>query len=88
MGKVEHLLVTSMLHVAVVDPRHTDARHRSQEYFVELAHRFDGVTLTQPTTSREGGSCNDSVVTTSRRSRTVVDLTLQHTNHTVLVVRP
>jgi hypothetical protein len=34
------------------------------------------------------GSRNDTVVTTSRWSRTVVDLTLQHTNHTVLVEGP
>ena len=34
------------------------------------------------------GSHTDTVVTTSRRSRTVVDLTLQHTNHTVLVEGP
>jgi hypothetical protein len=34
------------------------------------------------------GSRHDKVVTTSRRSRTVVDLTLQHTNHTVLVEGP
>jgi len=30
-------------------------------------------------------SRNDTVVTTSRSSQTVVDLTPQHTNHTVLV---
>lgn len=34
------------------------------------------------------GSHNDTVVATSRRSRTVVDPTLQHTNHTVLVEGP
>ena len=34
------------------------------------------------------GSHNDTVVTTSRRSSTVVDLTCQHTNHTVLVEGP
>jgi hypothetical protein len=34
------------------------------------------------------GSRNDTVVTTSRRSPTVVDLTLQHTNHPVLVEGP
>jgi hypothetical protein len=34
------------------------------------------------------GSRNATVVTTSRRSRTVVNLTVQHTNHTVLVEGP
>ena len=34
------------------------------------------------------GSRNDQVVTTSRRSSTVVDLTHQHTNHTVQVEGP
>ncbi len=34
------------------------------------------------------GSRNDKVATTSRRSNTVVDLTLQHTNHAVLVEEP
>lgn len=34
------------------------------------------------------GSRNDTVATTSRRSRTVVGLTLQHTNREVLVEGP
>lgn len=42
MGEVERLLVASMVHVAVVGPRHPDARHSIQAYFAELAHRFDG----------------------------------------------
>jgi len=34
------------------------------------------------------GSHTDTVVMSSRRSRAVVDLTCQHTNHTVLVEGP
>jgi len=34
------------------------------------------------------GSRNDKIVTTSRRSRTVVDLTLQHKNQILLVEGP
>jgi hypothetical protein len=34
------------------------------------------------------GSRNDTVATTRRRSRTVVELTCQHTNQTVLVEGP
>lgn len=34
------------------------------------------------------GSRNDTVVTTSRTSRKVVDLTWQHKNHTLLVEGP
>ncbi len=34
------------------------------------------------------GSRNDKVVTTSHKSRMVVDLTLQHTNHAMLVEGP
>jgi hypothetical protein len=34
------------------------------------------------------GSRNDTVDMTSRKSRTVVNLTCQHTNHTVLVEGP
>jgi DNA-binding MarR family transcriptional regulator/GNAT superfamily N-acetyltransferase len=42
MAEVERLLVASMVQVAVVDPRHPDARYCIQAYFAELAHRFDG----------------------------------------------
>lgn len=42
MSEVERLLVASMVEVAVVDPRHPDARYCVQEYFAELARRFDG----------------------------------------------
>lgn len=41
MGEVEHLLVASMVRIAVVDPRHPDARHCLHAYFAELAERFD-----------------------------------------------
>jgi hypothetical protein len=34
------------------------------------------------------GSHTDTVATTTRRSQTAVELTLQHTNHTVLVEGP
>jgi DNA-binding MarR family transcriptional regulator/N-acetylglutamate synthase-like GNAT family acetyltransferase len=42
MGEVERLLVASMVAVAVVDPRHPDARACAQAYFAELAERFEG----------------------------------------------
>jgi DNA-binding MarR family transcriptional regulator/GNAT superfamily N-acetyltransferase len=42
MAEVERLLIASMLHTAVVDPRHPDARHCVRAYFAELAERFDG----------------------------------------------
>ncbi|HKD97011.1 MAG TPA: MarR family winged helix-turn-helix transcriptional regulator [Micromonosporaceae bacterium] len=42
MAEVERLLVASMVRVAVVDPRHPDARHCMRAYFGELARRFDG----------------------------------------------
>jgi DNA-binding MarR family transcriptional regulator/GNAT superfamily N-acetyltransferase len=41
MAEVERLLVASMVHVDVVDPRHPDARQCVQAYFDELARRFD-----------------------------------------------
>jgi DNA-binding MarR family transcriptional regulator/GNAT superfamily N-acetyltransferase len=41
MGEVERLLVASMVHIGVVDPRHPDARQCVQAYFDELARRFD-----------------------------------------------
>jgi DNA-binding MarR family transcriptional regulator/GNAT superfamily N-acetyltransferase len=42
MADVERLFVASMVQVAVVDPRHPDARHCVRSYFAELADRFDG----------------------------------------------
>ncbi len=42
MTEVERLLVASMVQVAVVDPRHPDARYCVQAYYAELARRFDG----------------------------------------------
>jgi DNA-binding MarR family transcriptional regulator/GNAT superfamily N-acetyltransferase len=42
MAEVERLLAASMVHIAVLDPRHPDARHCVGEYFKELAERFDG----------------------------------------------
>jgi GNAT superfamily N-acetyltransferase len=42
MAEVERLLVASMVHTAIVDPRHPDARHCVRAYLAELAHRFDG----------------------------------------------
>jgi len=41
MTDVERLLVASMVRVAVVDPRHPQARHCFREYFTELGQRFD-----------------------------------------------
>jgi len=41
MAEVERLLVASAVHVAVVDPRHPDARRCTGAYFAELAERFD-----------------------------------------------
>jgi DNA-binding MarR family transcriptional regulator/GNAT superfamily N-acetyltransferase len=42
MGEVECLLVASMVRIAVVGPRHPDARRCLREYSAELADRFDG----------------------------------------------
>jgi DNA-binding MarR family transcriptional regulator/GNAT superfamily N-acetyltransferase len=42
MAEVERLLVASMVHTAVLDPRHPDARHCLRAYVAELAQRFDG----------------------------------------------
>jgi DNA-binding MarR family transcriptional regulator/predicted N-acetyltransferase YhbS len=42
MAEVERLLLASMVDVAVVDPRHPDARQCLRAYFTELARRFDG----------------------------------------------
>jgi DNA-binding MarR family transcriptional regulator/GNAT superfamily N-acetyltransferase len=41
MAEVEKLLTASAVEIAVYDPRHPDARHCVQEYFDELARRFD-----------------------------------------------
>ncbi|WBB60912.1 MarR family winged helix-turn-helix transcriptional regulator [Streptomyces sp. WMMC500] len=42
MAEVERLLVASMVRVAVVDPRHPDARQCMRAYAAELGRRFDG----------------------------------------------
>jgi DNA-binding MarR family transcriptional regulator/GNAT superfamily N-acetyltransferase len=42
MAEVERLLVASAVKVAILDPRHADARHCIQAYFADLASRFDG----------------------------------------------
>ncbi|MQA04254.1 MAG: GNAT family N-acetyltransferase [Streptosporangiales bacterium] len=42
LTEAEQLLVASMVHVDVVDPRRRDARHCLQAYFAELAERFEG----------------------------------------------
>lgn len=42
MAEVERLLVASMVRVAVVDPRHPDARQCMRAYVAELGRRFDG----------------------------------------------
>jgi DNA-binding MarR family transcriptional regulator/GNAT superfamily N-acetyltransferase len=42
MAEVERLLLASMLRIAVVDPRHPDARRCIRAYMAELAQRFDG----------------------------------------------
>jgi DNA-binding MarR family transcriptional regulator/GNAT superfamily N-acetyltransferase len=41
MAEIERLLVASMVRIAVLDPRHPDARHCIRAYFNELSHRFD-----------------------------------------------
>ena len=41
MAEVERLLVASMVDVAVLDPRHPDARRCITAYVDELARRFD-----------------------------------------------
>jgi DNA-binding MarR family transcriptional regulator/GNAT superfamily N-acetyltransferase len=41
MAEVERLLVASVVHTAVVDPRHPDARRCIRAYVDELARRFD-----------------------------------------------
>lgn len=41
MADVERLLLASMVHVAVVNPRHPDARHCIEAFFAELSCRFE-----------------------------------------------
>ncbi|TCM46105.1 DNA-binding MarR family transcriptional regulator [Kribbella sp. VKM Ac-2568] len=41
MGEVERLLIASTVQVAIVDPRHPDARFCLQSYFDELGERFE-----------------------------------------------
>ena len=41
MAEVDRLLVASVVHTAVVDPRHPDARRCIRAYVDELARRFD-----------------------------------------------
>jgi DNA-binding MarR family transcriptional regulator/GNAT superfamily N-acetyltransferase len=41
MAEVESLLTASTVEIAVLDPRHPDARHCIREYFTELGRRFD-----------------------------------------------
>ena len=41
MADVERLLTASMVEVAIVDPSHPHARYCVQQYFSELARRFD-----------------------------------------------
>jgi DNA-binding MarR family transcriptional regulator len=41
MAEVERLLVASTVRIAVLDPRHPDARYCERAYFAELADRFD-----------------------------------------------
>ncbi len=41
MAEVDRLLVASVVHTAVVDPRHPDARRCIRAYVEELARRFD-----------------------------------------------
>jgi len=42
MAEVERLLVASTVDIAVVDPRHPDARFCRDAYFAELRQRFEG----------------------------------------------
>ena len=56
MAEVERLLVASMVDVAVLDPRHPDARRCIAAYFAELEQRFDNgfdPTATRPAGDRE-----------------------------------
>jgi DNA-binding MarR family transcriptional regulator/ribosomal protein S18 acetylase RimI-like enzyme len=41
MDEVERLVTASMVRIAAVDPRHRHARHCIQQYFGELAQRFE-----------------------------------------------
>lgn len=42
MAEVDRLLLASMVHIAVIDPRHPDARRCVQAYVTELGRRFEG----------------------------------------------
>jgi DNA-binding MarR family transcriptional regulator/GNAT superfamily N-acetyltransferase len=42
MAEVERLLVASTVDIAVVDPRHVDARYCRDAYYAELRQRFEG----------------------------------------------